>query len=85
MSIYKPGRPNKYDPSTGRGAKPPSCPGEYRLRDSTGILCYIGETCNLNRRTKEHIRSGNSLMAEPWSTKLPMGVPPQPHAESTNV
>ncbi len=58
MSIYKPGRPNKYDPSTGRGAKPPSCPGEYRLRDSTGILCYIGETCNLNRRTKEHIRNG---------------------------
>lgn len=58
MSIYKPGRPNKYNPSTGRGTKPPSCPGEYRLRDNTGILCYIGETCNLNRRTKEHIRNG---------------------------
>lgn len=58
MSIYKPGRPNKYNPSTGCGSKPPSSPGEYRLRDSSGTLCYIGETCNLNRRTNEHIRSG---------------------------
>lgn len=58
MSIYKPGRPNKYNPSTGFGSKPPSSPGEYRLRDGSGTLCYIGETCNLNRRTTEHIRSG---------------------------
>lgn len=58
MGIYKPGRPNKYNPSTGFGSKPPSSPGEYRLRDSSGTLCYIGETCNLNRRTTEHIRSG---------------------------
>lgn len=58
MSIYKPGRPNKYNPSTGSGYKPPSSPGEYRLRDGTGTLCYIGETCDLHRRTNEHIRSG---------------------------
>lgn len=48
MSIYKPGRPNKYNSSIGCGSKPPSSPGEYRLRDSSGTLCYIGETCNLN-------------------------------------
>ena len=58
MGIYKPGRQNKYSLSTGFGSKPPSSPGEYRLRDSSGTLCYIGETCNLNRRTTEHIRSG---------------------------
>ena len=58
MSIYKPGSPNKYNPFTGSGVKPPSGPGEYRLRDNEGTLCHIGETCNLNRRTNEHLRSG---------------------------
>lgn len=58
MSIYKPGRPYKYNPFTGSGSKPPASPGEYRLRDSEGALYYIGETCNLNRRSNEHIRSG---------------------------
>lgn len=36
MGIYKPGRPNKYNPSTGGGSKPPSSPGEYRIRDNSG-------------------------------------------------
>ena len=27
MSIYKPGRPSKYNPFTGSGVKPPSSPG----------------------------------------------------------
>lgn len=58
MAIYKPGRPNKYNPSTGAGLKPPARPGEYRLRNSTGLITYIGETNNLMRRTGEHIRSG---------------------------
>lgn len=57
MSIYKAGRPTKYNPSTGRGTKPPSKPGEYRIRDKNGILNYIGETCDLNRRCNEHKRS----------------------------
>ena len=30
MSIYKPGRPSKYDPFTGKGSPPPSAPGETR-------------------------------------------------------
>ena len=34
MSIYKPGRPSKYDPFTGKGSPPPSAPGEYRIRDA---------------------------------------------------
>lgn len=58
MSIYKPGRPSKFNPFTGQGNKPPSSPGEYRIRDEGGNLSYIGETCDLNRRTNEHIRSG---------------------------
>ncbi len=63
MSTYKPGRPNKYNPTTGMGKRPPAKPGEYRIRDSTGLIAYIGETNNLARRTGEHIRSG----------KLPVG------------
>lgn len=58
MAVYKPGRPSKYNPSSGTGKKPPSKPGEYRVRDGSGNITYIGETNNLARRTSEHIRSG---------------------------
>ena len=58
MSIYKPGRPAKYNPTTGVGSKPPASPGEYRIRNGEGDIVYIGETNNLNRRMGEHIRSG---------------------------
>ncbi len=58
MSIYKPGRPAKYNPTTGMGNKPPSVAGEYRIRDTVGNITYIGETNNLSRRANEHIRSG---------------------------
>ena len=63
MSIYKPGRPIKFNPSSGIGTIPPAKPGEYRIRSGNGSITYIGETNNLARRTKEHIRSG----------KLPVG------------
>ena len=43
MSIYKPGRPTKYDPSTGVGTKPPASAGEYRIRDNRGDLRTKGE------------------------------------------
>ena len=62
-SPYKPGRPTKYNPTTGAGTKPPAKPGEYRIRQADGTISYIGETCNLARRTAEHRRSG----------KLPVG------------
>lgn len=58
MAIYRPGRPTKYNPSTGIGQKPPAKPGEYRMRDSAGNMTYVGETNNLARRIGEHIRSG---------------------------
>lgn len=58
MSTYKSGRPNKYNPTTGTGKKPPAKPGEYRIRNASGSIAYIGETNNLARRTNEHIRSG---------------------------
>jgi len=57
MSIYKPGRPLKYNPTSGKGHRPPNAPGEYRIRES-GTIIYVGETNNLARRTGEHIRSG---------------------------
>ena len=58
MSIYKPGRPMKYRPEEDKGKKPPHWPGEYRIRDEEGAPKYIGETNDLDRRMKEHMRSG---------------------------
>ncbi len=58
MTIYKAGRPKKYNPSTGAGQKPPAKPGEYRIRNAAGEITYVGETNNLARRTLEHISRG---------------------------
>lgn len=58
MSTYKPGRPKKYNPKTGAGDKPPAKPGEYRIRDKSGNITYVGETNNLRRRTNEHVNTG---------------------------
>ena len=55
MSIYKPGRPSKYDPFTGKGSPPPSAPGEYRIRDAAGSIAYVGETNDLRRRMALHM------------------------------
>ena len=68
MSIYKPGRPAKYNPTTSAGHKPPKAPGEYRIRSGSGDILYIGETCNLARRTGEHIRSGKLPTGEGGGT-----------------
>lgn len=58
MSIYKPGRPQKYYPGTGEGVKPPAKPGEYRIRDKEGKITYVGETNNLGRRMYQHTHGG---------------------------
>ena len=58
MGIYNSGRPFKFNPFTGTGSKPPSRPGEYRMRDAKGIIAYIGETNNIKRRMREHMKSG---------------------------
>lgn len=64
MSIYKPGRPGKYDPFTGKGSPPPSAPGEYRIRDAAGSIAYVGETNDLRRRMGEHLRRGKLAQEE---------------------
>lgn len=58
MGIYKPGRPNKYNPFSDSGNKPPAKPGEYRIRDKEGTITYVGETNNLNRRMTQHMNGG---------------------------
>lgn len=58
MGIYHPGRPFKFNPSTGYGCRPPHLPGEYRIRDPAGSMLYLGETNDLHRRMREHIRTG---------------------------
>ncbi len=64
MSLYKPGRPKKYNPTTKTGNKPPEKAGEYRIRDKEGKLVYIGETNNLQRRMNEHLRTGKMSNCE---------------------
>lgn len=58
MSMYKPGRPSKYNPTTQSGSKPPAKAGEYRIRDREGNITYIGETSNLQRRMNQHLYNG---------------------------
>ena len=58
MSIYGAGRPAKFDPFAGTGRRPPNSPGEYRMRDRSGEIAYIGETNSINRRMHEHMSSG---------------------------
>lgn len=58
MGIYKPGRPHKYNPTTGRGDTPLHRAGEYRIRNGVGTISYVGETNDLNRRMHQHQRSG---------------------------
>ena len=70
MSIYKAGRPNKYNPTTGVGLQPPAKPGEYRIRDASGVIVYIGETCDLRRRMNQHIRSGKLTVGVEHSSTI---------------
>ena len=58
MSIYKAGRPSKYNPTTKKGVEPAKCAGEYRIRNAEGALTYIGETNNLKRRMQQHCYNG---------------------------
>ena len=68
MSAYSKGRPSRYTPATEKGKIPPKEPGEYRILDYHGTIVYIGETCNLYRRMREHIHSGKIKMGKyPYS------------------
>ena len=58
MGIYKPGRPTKYNPTTGQGSAPQHKAGEYRIRDGGGRISYVGETNDLRRRMYQHQQSG---------------------------
>ncbi len=58
MGTYNRGRPPKYDPFSNNGRKPPKSPGEYRIKDSSNSTKYLGITNDLDRRMKEHKKSG---------------------------
>ena len=70
MPMYKPGRPTKFNPTTGAGTRPPARPGEYRIRDASGAIVYIGETNNLARRMGEHLRTGKLPRGEGCSSTI---------------
>ena len=58
--LYKPGRPTEVRPLDPRNTrKVPSAKGEYRILDSrTKTPVYVGVSNDLNRRMREHIRTG---------------------------
>jgi len=67
---YLPGRPTEHKQSDPSKNRPPRAPGEYRIYDKDRMIKYIGETNNLERREREHKRSGklqdNDIFA--WQT-----------------
>ena len=71
MSIYAPGRPVKY--CLGVSTKPPPKPGEYRIRDDSGLIVYLGETNNLKRRASEHLRTGKLTNSGSYEYKVADG------------
>ena len=73
MGVYKPGRPYKYLPDTMNSRRPPSKPGEYRIRDESGSISYIGETNDLDRRLKEHSRTGKLATGGSYEYKIADG------------
>lgn len=59
MQTYKSGRPKEVKPFSDKNKKGvPKKPGEYRILDSEKKVKYIGYACNLERRMKEHIKTG---------------------------
>ncbi len=71
--LYSSGRPRKCRPSENSGTKPPTKPGEYRIRDNDNVVKYVGETNNLYRRMKEHVRSGKCATGNTFEYKVADG------------
>jgi len=75
MTIYRRGRPQKYNALTGEGNRPPNVVGEYRIRYSKWRrMKYIGITNDLERRMREHEKSGKINDHAPyfeWMAALP--------------
>ena len=72
MNTYKSGRPVEYDPfGSDTSKRPPKKKGEYRIlrpsKDgkSKRDIAYIGVTNDLERRMKEHMRSGKLCEKNP--------------------
>lgn len=69
MQLYKSGRPTEVKPLEAKKTSVPNAKGEYRIINSENReVEYIGYSNNLNRRMKEHIRTGkinsqNSIFA----------------------
>ena len=58
MQIYKPGRPKEHRPLDGYLGCIPKAKGEYRILSKDREVMYVGVSNNINRRVKEHIKSG---------------------------
>lgn len=58
MGTYNKGRPKKYDAISDAGNKPPKVAGEYRIKDKDNNLKYIGISNDIDRRVKEHKKTG---------------------------
>lgn len=69
MSLYKSGRAKELHPLTDSSQHPPKAKGEYRiLNGETKKPVYIGVSNDLDRRMREHMKTGrinaqNSIFA----------------------
>jgi hypothetical protein len=59
---YGPGAPSKSDP--------PKAAGEYRIKGPDGKIKYLGETKDLQRRKKQHERSGRIAPGDTFEHKV---------------
>ena len=65
MKTYKPGRPKEYRPLEGSLNQIPKAKGEYRILSKDKEVMYIGVSNNINRRVREHIRTGKICLDNP--------------------
>ena len=59
MSVYKPGRPSKYNPASDTGKEPPHRPGEYRIRSTDSNIEYR----TMDGRSASHTRPKDASYA----------------------
>ena len=72
MTLYRRGRPNRYNVIKMDGVRPPKVVGEYRIRyKRLKRIKYIGITNDLERRMNEHEKKGRINDNAPYFEWMP--------------
>lgn len=74
-SVFGPGAPRKYWPTTGAGWRPRDRPGIYRIVARDGTIEYIGKTIHLYPRMLKHKSKGRFSEGQSFEYQVaPRGV-----------